>query len=239
MLIIPAIYLQDGKCVSWYKGCDNPQKKVYLKTPWEIAQQFLNEGAFWLHLIDLDGSLQNQVVNWEILKEIRKKIPILIQFGGGVRTEEEVKKLLDLGIDQVILGISALKVLEKVLPKYGPEKIVLGIKAQQMKVVTDLKSDVPLEVLDLAEKGIAMGVTKIVYKDLRSEGTLFHPNWDEIDRLVLGTHAQIFASGGITDLNDLKMLREIGVKGAIVSRAFLEKKLDLKNCIRLFERPVV
>lgn len=230
MEIIPAIYIQKGQCVSWYKGYDNEQKKIYPQSPLNIARFFAGESAKKLQIIDLDGSTQGTIINHKIITRIRKEVQLEIQVGGGIRTTAEIKELFDLGINRIILGYSAFPIIRTTLKKYGPDKILAGIKAKDEIVKTDHKLGKPVSIFNYAEDLIKIGVKNIIYKNLETEGTLY-PQYDEAERLKLLTKVNIYLSGGIGQMKDLEILQKVGLKGVIISKAFMEGKLDLMKCL--------
>ena len=237
MEIIPSLYLQDGKIVSWYKGQQNEQKKIYYKEPLHMARFFASEGATKLQIIDLGGTLSGQLQHTGIIKQICRNIDSEVQLGGGIRTMEEVARAFDLGAGRVLLGVSSIKILKEALEKYGPDKIVMGIKGNYNKVDTDFTMDggVP-EVTDLAKEVQKVGVTQLVYKDMQTEGALYHPNFDMIEKIIFETEGKmdIYSSGGTADEYDLKLLREAGAKGVIIGRAFMENALDFKKLMEMY-----
>jgi phosphoribosylformimino-5-aminoimidazole carboxamide ribotide isomerase len=239
MLIIPSLYIEKGRTVSLYKGEENEQKTVYNKSPLNVAKSFEKQGASLIHIIDIDASRGQGSNNLDLIKKIVNELKIPIEIGGGIRTLANIEALFSVGVKRVVLGVSAEPILEKALKKYGPDRIVLGIKARKSFVESDNLPPDSDEVLEVAEKALAKGVRYMVYKDLEREGTLFHPNYDEIERLLffLGGKAKIFSSGGVTTLEDLSILRNLGATGVLVSRALLEYKIDLKEAIRYCETP--
>lgn len=238
MQIIPAIYIQKGRAVSWYKGHENTEAKRYWKTPLEFATNYAREHACCLQLVDLDGT------GHEIIKTIAAALPAVeIQAAGGMQTISDIEAMLGSGVKRVVVSIGFWRELRNAIKKFGSEKIMLGLKSQGDRVVGDDLPELPerdiesaaarSQVVAIAQYAIEQGITHIVYKDREHEGTLFHPNFDEIDRLVSGTNAKIYAAGGIATLDDLQLLKKIGVYGAIIGRAFAENQLSLKNCMRL------
>lgn len=236
MLIIPGLYIERGKAVSFYKGHDNEQKKTYRKSPLNLAREFQAQGASLLHLTDLDGSTNGEPINLKLIGQICDALMIPVEVGGGIRTIRDIKILFELGVSRVILGVSALNLIPQALDQYGPECIVFGIKARQHRVESDSLPPESDEVVEIAEQAAALGIRNIVYKDMEKEGTLYHPNYDDVDRLIaLLKSVNIFSSGGIVALDDLRILDEIGAKGALISRAFIEHELSLAECREMYE----
>ncbi len=240
MLIIPALYIENGKSISLYKGHDNEQKKIYSRSPLNMAREFAKKGASLIQIIDLDGSREGCPVNQKMLQKIINETGARLEVGGGVRTMADIESLINIGVYRVILGVSARDLIPEALAKYGPEKIVFGIKARQdMMVDSDSRRGNGDEVVEVAASVVEMGIKHIVYKDLERQGTLYHPNYDDVDRLIvsLGDRAKIYSSGGVVILDDLRILDTIGTSGVIVSRAFIEHKLSLKESIDYYQTP--
>lgn len=239
MKIIPSIYIQNNCAVSWYKGHENEQAKKFWKTPLEFAQAYKKAGTCCLQLVDLDGTGR------DLIKRIVAAVPgVEVQTAGSIRTFDDIQQLLDCGVARVVVNVTFWNLLADAMKKFGPEKILLGLKSKGDRVIADHLPDLPerdiesaaarSQVVSIAQHAIDLGVTGIVYKDMEHEGTLFHPNFDEIDRLVSGTNAKIYAAGGIATMEDLRLLKKIGVYGAIIGRAFAEKELDLRSCVQNF-----
>lgn len=236
MLIIPALYLHRGRCVSWYKGTENDQKSVYHASLIKTAVRFEKEGAALLHVTDLD-SATGGIMNEELFHGIRNAITIPIEIGGGVRSLEHIDALFKMGMDRVIVGVSARQLIPEALKKHGPEKIIFGLKARGSFVDSDSLPPESDEVLEIAKQVIDLGVRKIVYKDLEREGTLFHPNYDEIERLLyfMPEGIEIFSSGGVASLRDLQILAGLEPKGVLIGRALMEHKINLKEAVETYE----
>lgn len=238
MLIIPSLYLQKGHTVSLYKGVENDQKKIYPAAPLKIARQFEKEGASLLHVTDLDAAL-GLPINQEFLKKLRSEISIPIEVGGGIRDLDGIETLISLGIDRVIVGVSARTLIPEALKRYGPSRVIFGIKARKSFVDSDALGRESDEVLEIAEQVIEQGIRQIVYKDLEREGTLFHPNYDEIEKLIyfMPPGVKFFSSGGVAGLHDLQILNELGTAGTLIGRALMEHAFSFKKAKALYERP--
>ena len=237
MLIIPALYLQQGRAVSLYKGQENDQKKVYARDLFKIAREFAANGASLIQIVDLDGSRNNGPENWKVIQTIINNLSVPIELCGGIRSMEMLNRCFENKVARVILGVSARKLIPEALAKYGPEKISFGIKARQSKVESDHLPPDSDEVVEIAEQAVAHGITRIVYKDMEVQGALYHPNYDDVDRLVLmlGPKIKIISSGGVTSLGDLDILYKIKAAGVTVSRALIEHKLSLSKAIDFYE----
>lgn len=228
MEIIPVIYILKGEAVALYKGHID-QKEVYRKSPPEYAKQFVNQGAKMIYLVDLDASEFLDDRNLPILKQIRKEIDIKLMCAGGIRTMEKLKRCLDMGMDHVVLGVSAEGIYKESIDTYGPDKVIVGIKAKGDEVITDKKRKFPLRVIELAEELPQYGVKQVLYKDLWKESTMIGPNYDEPDRILQMTNLEVYYSGGIGKEKNLKTLKRIGVKGAMIGKALYERELNLEE----------
>lgn len=233
MEIIPAIYILDGKCVALYKG-NYDQKEIYYESPVRIAKNFVREGARKIYIADLNGQMTQSFVQKDKVKEIIDAVNIPIQLEAGFITLEDIREALDLGVSQVILRSPTMDFVEKAITKFGPEKIIIQIFSKRQEVIDNhkkLRPDDYTDVVDYAEKLVPLGVKYIVYKDQRSEGTLIHPNYDEIDRLYLttGKDLKIYSSGGISEKTHLKLLKKIGASGAIIGKAFYENLISINE----------
>ncbi len=217
MKIIPAIFLQAGKAVSLYKG-SNDHKKVYSKSPKNYAAYFQKEGAKILEIVDLDQK------NRAKLAELRSVFHGKIWWGGGVKTIAEIESLFNDGADVVILGTSAEKIHVEALQKFGPEKIFAGVKFRN-------DPEAPEKCTALVEKGF----TQIIVKDMEADGALFHPNFDQVEKAAYFSKAKIYSSGGISEIQDLEIMKVAKVEGVIIARALYENRLNLSELIRRFE----
>jgi phosphoribosylformimino-5-aminoimidazole carboxamide ribotide isomerase len=230
MEIIPAIYILDGKCVALYKS-SYELKETYFRTPLEMARHFEREGAKKLYLVDLDGKADNTFRQKRIFGEIAEKVKIPVMFETGFNTLEEISEAFKLGAAQVVIRPVATGIVKDAIRQFGAEKIVVLIQARGFGMVgIEKKSyEEAVDVVDYAESLVPMGVKTVVYKDERSEGTMIHPNYDEADRLVLitGNDLTVYVAGGISEARHLKLLKKIGVDGAIIGKAFYEKKITL------------
>lgn len=235
MKIIPAIDIIGGKCVRLVKG-EFKKKKIYSLDPLKIALVFQKTGLKRLHLIDLDGAKAGKVKNWSTIEKISQNTNLSIEFGGGIRNEKDVKKLLNFGIDKVILGSLVLKEPEKfkkILKKFK-EKIIVAIDIKGEKIYyRGWQEGVKKELSSFLENLIKLGAKTIICTDIERDGTLKGPNFSLYKKLVEEfPKLKIIASGGIGNIKDLKKLSKIGVAGVIIGKAIYEKKIklsDLKN----------
>lgn len=232
MEIIPAIYVLNGKCVALYKS-HYEQKETYYKSPLEMAQSFQKQGAKKIYLVDLNGKQKETFEQKELFKKIIKTVEIPVQIEAGFQTLEEIQEALEFGAHQIILRSPSIVFTREVIQKFGAEKIIIQIQAKGSAVIDGEKKhpEDELDVVDYAELLIPLGVRSIVYKDESSEGTLIHPNYDEVDRLFLvtGQELKIYVAGGISEPRHLQLLKKIGASGAIIGKAFYEHLLSIKE----------
>lgn len=237
MDVIPAIDLLEGRCVRLYQG-DYQQSQVFATDPIAVAQRWQDQGASWLHLVDLDGAKTGQPVNLKSIDQIVQAIDIPVQVGGGLRDRTRVTDLLELGVKRVILGTVAIEQPDLVvqLCQDFPEKILVGIDARAGKVATRgwLETS-EVDALDLAQRMETAGAAAIIYTDIYRDGTLEGPNLEMLRQLALTIDIPIIASGGVSstmDLFNLLSLESQGVTGVIVGRALYTGDLDLAEALR-------
>jgi phosphoribosylformimino-5-aminoimidazole carboxamide ribotide isomerase len=233
MLIIPAIDIFEGKCVRLRQG-DYDQKTVYATSPAEVAQQFADAGFSFLHVVDLEGAKEKKVVNWDSFQSILNIKGLQIEVGGGIRTTEDIKRLLDLGVQRVVVGSVAAKSPELVeywIKQFGPDKVVVGMDVKDGSVVIsgwlEDSSRTPVDfVLDL----IRRGATTFICTDISRDGMLIGANIDFFaDLRSAFPQISIIASGGITSTDDLRRLQPTHVSGVIVGKAIYEGKISLNE----------
>lgn len=234
MIILPAIDIKDNKCVRLCQG-DFDKKKIYSSDPLKMALKWQEEGAKYLHLVDLDGARDETFINRKSIEKIAQRLDIPIQIGGGIRNEEKVKNLLDLGVDRVILGTAAvenIELLERLLSIYGEDKIVVSIDAKNGRVATHgWKIISEINSLDLCKKLQSIGIKTIVYTDISKDGMLQGPNFDIYEVLMEKTNLDIIASGGISFIEDVMQLNKMNMYGAIIGKAFYDNLLAFREVI--------
>lgn len=232
MEIIPAIYILDGKCVALYKG-SYEQKETYFKSPAEMARYFEKGGAKKLHVVDLNSRKEGRFTQHDIIKKVITSVRIPVQVEASFQNIDEMKTAFRDGAVKVVLRPFAFEIVDDAIREFGPGKVIVEIQAKGSGVVGDgtTSDNEPIDVVDFAEKLVPLGVKEILYKDERSEGTLIHPNYDEVDRLFLitGKDLNIYVSGGISDPKHLKLLKKIGAAGAVIGKAFYERILTVKE----------
>ncbi len=233
MYIIPAIDIIDGKCVRLTQG-DYSQKKVYNEHPLEVAMQFEDAGLQRLHLVDLDGAKAGHIVNYKVLETLASKTQLHIDFGGGLKSDEDLKVAFECGAQQVTGGTIAVKNRDAFLnwvKKYGAEKIILGADVKDEKIaVSGWLETSNLWLKDFLQDFLSQGVKYCICTDIAKDGLLRGSSNELYERLLQEfSDLQLIASGGVTDMSDLEKLKEIGCFGAIVGKAIYEGRISLKD----------
>jgi phosphoribosylformimino-5-aminoimidazole carboxamide ribotide isomerase len=235
MDIIPAIDLIDGKCVRLFQG-DYKQETVFSDDPVSVAAKWESFGARRLHIIDLDGAAWGMPKNIEVIKAIIDRIKIPIQLGGGIRSRETARKLWDTGIKRVIIGSIAIEDPELVgeLCKENAEGVVVSIDSRDgMVAIHGWMKDTPIGTLELAQQVKELGVKRILYTDIKKDGTLTEPGYDAISDLINTVGIPVIAAGGISHIDHLKKLAKLGADGAVLGRAIYTGDIDLKQALAL------
>ncbi|MEL7118423.1 MAG: 1-(5-phosphoribosyl)-5-[(5-phosphoribosylamino)methylideneamino]imidazole-4-carboxamide isomerase [Bacteroidota bacterium] len=238
MHIIPAIDIIDGKCVRLTQG-DYEQKKIYNEDPLEVAYEFEAEGIQRLHLVDLDGAKAKRIINYKVLERIASKTKLHIDFGGGLKSDEDLKIAFESGAQQITGGTIAVKQADKFmswLESYGDEKIILGADFKNgMIAISGWQEESSLELFAFLEDYFKKGIRYTISTDISKDGLL--------QGSAIGTYQSIreklpelnlIASGGVTTVRELEELQEIGCYGAIIGKAIYEGKLNFKD-LRAFQ----
>lgn len=233
MVIIPAIDIIDGKCVRLTEG-DYSQKKVYNENPLEVALQFEDAGLKRLHLVDLDGAKAGVVKNWKVLEQLTSKTSLIIDFGGGIKKEEDLTVVFNSGAAYATIGSLAVKqenVFIEWLKKYGADKFLLGADVKDEKIaVSGWLETTDVWIYDFIEKYIKLGIQQLFCTDVSKDGKLEGPSLDLYKQVLQKFPSLHFiASGGVSNMNDLEVLREAGCSGAIVGKAIYENRVSLKE----------
>ena len=241
MLLIPAIDLKNGSCVRLLQG-EFDKETVYSNDPAAMAVKFEEAGAKRLHLVDLDGSFDGVGANITSIRSILKNVSIPVQIGGGLRTEEDIDTMMDMGVSAVIVGTMAVKfpaVLEKLLNKYTDEQIILGVDARNRKVsIEGWKENTEIEDVKFALKWKNFGIKRLVFTDISRDGMLCGPNFLALREMAEHTRLKIIASGGISSMEDLEQLKNLepyGVDQVISGKAIYERKIDLRKVFKCLQ----
>jgi len=231
--IIPAIDILGGKCVRLSQG-DYARQTVYSGNPVEVARMFEDAGIGRLHLVDLDGAREKHIVNYDVLEAIALKTHLVIDFGGGLKSDEDLRIAFESGAAMVTGGSIAIKERETFLGwirQYGPDKIILGADAQNGKIaVSGWQEDSGEEIIPFIQDYVDKGITKVISTDIAKDGMMAGPSftlYDEILKQFPGLY--LIASGGISSMDDILKLVEMGVPGVITGKAIHDGKISLKD----------
>ncbi|MBQ3864709.1 MAG: 1-(5-phosphoribosyl)-5-[Clostridia bacterium] len=234
MIIIPAIDLIDGQVVRLLQG-DYSKQKSYALSPLAAAEAFAAQGAEYLHVVDLDGARSGKPENSSVISELCGKTGLRIEVGGGIRSEEQVVRYLEAGVARVILGTVVVKdpgFTENMIRKYGSH-IVAGIDARDGWVaVNGWETTSEVSARDLCQRVAELGVSTVIYTDISRDGAMRGVNLPAYVSLRELKGLSIIASGGVTGLDDIRNLKEIGVDGAIIGKALYENRIQLKEAIQ-------
>jgi len=233
MEIIPAIDLRDGKCVRLIQGQYDKQI-TYKDDPAEQAREFHVDGARWLHVVDLDGAKAGRPVNTKTIAAIAKLGLLKVEVGGGLRDEDSIKQLLDLGVTRVIIGTKAVSDFAwftQMAEKF-PGQVVLGLDARGSMVATHgWLEDSTQSVLEFAAEADKLPLAAIIYTDIAKDGMLIGPNIERTQELAEAVETPVIASGGVKEVADIHNLNPIGVAGVVVGRSLYEGTLTLKDAL--------
>lgn len=240
MIVIPAIDLKDGKVVRLMQGRFE-EFTVYSHDPAETAKSWQKQGAQRLHVVDLDGAFNGEVKNLYAARRIIDETKIPVQFGGGLRSREDIASILSIGAKWAILGTKACEDLDfvrKIVEEFG-EQIIVSIDVKYKKVAARGWTEITdIEDVEMVKKLQEIGVTSFIYTDISRDGTLRGSNTEGVERALSETGASIFYSGGISSLEDVEALKALepqGLSGIIIGKALYEAKLPLTRVIALLE----
>ncbi|WP_228851611.1 1-(5-phosphoribosyl)-5-[(5-phosphoribosylamino)methylideneamino]imidazole-4-carboxamide isomerase [Aegicerativicinus sediminis] len=242
MRIIPAIDIIEGKCVRLTKG-DYSSKKVYNQNPLEVAKEFEDNGIEYLHLVDLDGAKIGEIVNYKVLEQIATRTALKVDYGGGLKTNEDLHIAFNSGARQVTGGSVAVKnpkMFEGWLYKYGKQKIILGADTDGGKIsISGWQEQSEEDIIPFIKKYMKKDVRYVICTDIAKDGMLEGPSGElykqilaECSNSSVDQSIKLIASGGITSIDDLNMLKEMGCEGAIIGKALYENKIDLRDLSR-------
>jgi len=238
MLIIPAIDIKEGRCVRLTEG-KFEDVEIFSVDPVAVAVKWADKGAKMLHVVDLDGAKYGKLTNISLLEQIVKKVNIPVQAGGGIRSYKEAERLIGLGVSRVILGTILWKdkTLAKKLFEDFSEKIIAGIDARDGYVAIEGWQNVlSVDALDFAKEMERLGARRIIYTDIKRDGTLIGPNIDSIEKMVKNVNIPLICSGGITSLDDIKKLKKLeasGLEGIIIGKALYKGRILLEEALEV------
>ncbi|GAA4937323.1 1-(5-phosphoribosyl)-5-[(5-phosphoribosylamino) me thylideneamino]imidazole-4-carboxamide isomerase [Algibacter agarivorans] len=239
MRIIPAIDIIDGKCVRLTKG-DYDTKKIYNENPLEVAKMFENSGIEYLHLVDLDGAKAKHIVNYKVLEQIASKTNLKIDFGGGLKTNEDLHIAFNSGARQITGGSIAVKdpeTFEGWISKYGAAKIILGADSDNGKVsISGWMEQSKEDVIPFIKAYQKKGIQYVICTDISKDGMLEGPSVDLYKQIISecsnsssGQSVKLIASGGISSIDELPVLEAIGCEGVIIGKAIYEDRISLQQ----------
>jgi len=231
--IIPAIDIIEGKCVRLTKG-DYNQKKIYNEDPLEVAKEFEDNGIKYLHLVDLDGAKSAGIVNWKVLEKIASNTSLSIDFGGGIKADEDINIAFENGAAQINVGSTAVKnrpLFIKWLLKYGSDKVILSADAKDEKIAIGGWQDATdTDIYDFIGSFQNVGLQYLVSTDIDKDGMLQGASLDLYKKILEKyPEMKVVASGGITELSEIDPLVEIGADGVIIGKAIYENRITLKD----------
>jgi len=238
MLIIPAIDIKEGRCVRLREG-QFSDAVIFSDDPVMMAVKWADKGAQMLHVVDLDGARHGKVTNISLLEQIINKVNIPVQVGGGIRSYKEVERLINLRVSRIILGTILLKdkaLAKKLFDKF-PEKIIAGIDARNGHVAVEGWQNItPVDALDFAGEMERLGARRIIYTDIKRDGTLRGPNIVNIEKMLKKLNIPLIVSGGVASLADVKELKRFeseGLEGIIIGKALYKGNIFLEEAIKI------
>lgn len=232
MRIIPAIDIINGKCVRLTKG-DYSTEKIYREDPLDAAKEFEDAGINYLHLVDLDGAKSSRIINYDTLYKIATETNLKIDFGGGLKSDEDLRIAFENGASQITGGSIAVKnpdIFQSWIEKYGADRIILGADCKDRKIATQgwLESS-SLEVVDFIQEYEKKGISYVICTDISKDGMLEGTSNELYHEILEKTQVKLIASGGVSSVEDLYRLKEMGCEGAIIGKAFYEGRISLEE----------
>lgn len=235
MILFPAIDIRGGKCVRLIQG-DYNQEIIYRDSPSEMAKEWEEQGAAYIHVVDLDGARSGDSLNRKAIEEIAGAVRIPVQVGGGVRDMETVEAHIKSGVSRVIIGTAAIEnpqFIEEAVAKYGG-KIAVSIDARNGFAATNGWTETSdVRAIDLLGRLVEIGIETVVYTDILKDGMLQGPNFDELRLMNNATAIDIIASGGVSTQTDVEKLGQMGLYGAIIGKALYEGKVSLGQLLEV------
>lgn len=232
MRIIPAIDIIDGKCVRLSQG-DYDTKKIYNENPLEVAKEFEDYGIEYLHLVDLDGAKSKQIINYKTLELIASKTNLKVDFGGGIKADDDIRIAFECGANQITGGSIAVQnptLFQEWISQYGSNKIILGADAKDRKIATHgwLETS-ELDVIDFIQEYKTKGIDYVICTDIAKDGMLQGTSNELYAEILAASDVKLIASGGVSSIDDLIKVKELGCEGAILGKAIYEGRIDLKD----------
>lgn len=236
--IIPAIDIIDGKCVRLTQG-DYNTKKIYNEDPLEVAKMFEDHGIRRLHMVDLDGARLGRIVNYRILERVASRTSLIIDFGGGLKVEDDLEIAFESGAQMVTGGSVAVKnpdMFTSWINKFGSDRIILGADAKDRKIaISGWEETTDIELIPFIEGYYHKGISKVICTDISRDGMLQGPAIDLYKEIRKTVPVGIIASGGVSSIEDIEKLAEAKIQGVIFGKAIYEGKIQLKDLLRFTE----
>lgn len=235
MILLPAIDMKDGRCVRLKKGDFDTVHQV-ASSALETARRFADAGAAWVHMVDLDGARDGMRKNFPFIYEVIQQSGLKVELGGGIKSVPDLITVVESGVARAVIGSAAVthpEVVTYALSQWGADRVAVGIDCLNGKVRTaGWEEDAGLEAVDFAKRMEALGVKTIVYTDIATDGMLSGPSYGQLAALQQAVDCRIVASGGVTTLDDIKRLRDMGLYGAIIGKAYYAGTLDLAQAMK-------
>ena len=235
MILLPAIDMKDGRCVRLKKGDFDTVHQV-ASSALETARRFADAGAAWVHMVDLDGARDGTRKNFPFIYEVIQQSGLKVELGGGIKSVPDLITVVESGVARAVIGSAAVthpEVVTYALSQWGADRVAVGIDCLNGKVRTaGWEEDAGLEAVDFAKRMEALGVKTIVYTDIATDGMLSGPSYAQLAALQQAVDCRIVASGGVTTLDDIKRLRDMGLYGAIIGKAYYAGTLDLAQAMK-------
>ena len=237
MRIIPAIDIIDGKCVRLSQG-DYDTKKIYNENPLEVAKEFEDYGIEYLHLVDLDGAKSKQIINYKTLELIASKTNLKVDFGGGIKADQDIRIAFECGANQITGGSIAVQnptLFQEWISQYGSDKIILGADAKDRKIATHgwLETS-EVDVIDFIKEYKTKGIDYVICTDIAKDGMLEGTSNELYAEILATSEVKLIASGGVSSIDDLIKIKELGCEGAILGKAIYEGRIQLKDLKKLY-----
>ena len=233
MEIIPAVDLRNGKCVRLYQG-DYDMETVFSDEPLEMALKWQSLGATRLHIVDLDAAASGELHNLKTVTQIASALLIPVQVGGGIRQLETIERMFKLGVDRVVLGTAAVEnreLVREACRRFG-QSVIIGIDTREGSLaIHGWRQETELKAIEFARSMVKLGAKRFIYTDIGRDGTLTEPNFSAIFEMVDDTRFPVIASGGISSLIHLRVLKKLGVEGAIIGKALYTGDINLKQAL--------
>lgn len=235
MILLPAIDMKDGRCVRLKKGEFSTASQV-ADSALKTAEAFAQAGARWVHMVDLDGARDGVRQNFPFIYEVIQQSGLSVELGGGIKNELDVITIGEAGAARIVIGSAAVsnpKVVDYALKQYGGDRVAVGIDCLNGRVRTvGWEHDSGVDYLDLAQEMESKGVKTLIFTDIATDGMLSGPSFDQLAALQKAVSCNVVTSGGITTIDDVKRLRDMGLYGAIIGKAYYAGTLDLVEAVR-------